>query len=153
MNSIPEQPRAVCGFSLESGGAEYSKACDRVLLYLRGMDLPPVAVLELALECMAHVEQHAPDMTDTVDGTGEAGEADMAGRKDHADQPGPVPVAVLAMRHLHALLRERGICFQILTPEGEILRSTPPLNRRSMVAEEMERSPFRRILKRLGGKA
>lgn len=86
-----------------------ARVLDRVLLYLRGMDVPPARTLELALESLRRLEASATPLT-------------MAS----------------AMKELHCLLRENklhtGWVNRYEPPRG----STPPLNRCSMVAEEME---------------
>lgn len=84
---------------------------DRVLLYLRGMDIPPVQSLELALETFRRL----------------------------AAEPGREPVSMPeAMKALHALLRESKLHSGWLGPGRPPRPSMPPLNRCSMIAEKME---------------
>lgn len=54
------------------------------------------------------------------------------------------------MDGLHALLRERDILLGVTDTMGEPLRSVPPLNRSTMVAEAMDRSLLRRALRQFG---
>lgn len=83
---------------------------ERVLLYLRGMDIPPVRSLELALESFKRLE--ANDST-------------------------PVTMAS-AMKELHALLRENNLHTGWINRHEPPRPSMPPLNRCSMIAEEMK---------------
>ena len=86
-----------------------AKLRDRVLLYLRGMDVPPLLALELALECLRRVE---------------------AGQEPR--EVGPV------MKELHALLRENKLHTGWIDRPGPPRGSMPALNRCSMIAEPME---------------
>lgn len=82
---------------------------DRVLLYLRGMDLSPVQSLELALESFRRLEA------------------------------GSTPVSMpSAMKELHALLRENKLRTAWVNGSEPPRPSMPPMNRCSMVAEKME---------------
>ncbi len=87
----------------ESGAV---RARDRILLYLRGLDLPPLLSLELALEALRRVEA-------------------LGAAQDPAR----------TMHELHDLLRERSLHPELTEAETR-LSSTPPLNRRSMIAED-----------------
>jgi len=95
-------------------------ACDRVLLYVRGMDVDPLTGLEYALDSLRRADP----------------------------QSGPAG----AMRALHDLLRENGLSAGLADADGQLLRSMPPMNRRPMVAEEMDRLPLLTFVRRLLGK-
>lgn len=82
---------------------------DRVLLYLRGMDIPPVRGLELALATARRLESGSVDMS--------------------------MPSA---MKELHTLLRENHLHTGWVNRDAPPRDSMPPLNRCSMVAEGME---------------
>lgn len=82
---------------------------DRVLLYLRGMDIPPVRSLELALESFRRLEAASAPL----------------------DMPS-------AMKELHALLRENNLHTGWSGRHEPPRPSMPPLNRCSMIAEEMK---------------
>jgi len=88
-----------------------AKLRDRVLLYVRGMDIPPVLGLELALESMRRVTACAEALS--------------------------VPAV---MRELHALLRENELHTCWVDRQGPPRGSMPPLNLCSMIAEPMESS-------------
>lgn len=91
--------------------AEESAAAvlDRVLLYLRGMDISPVQSLELALESFRRLEAES------------------------------TPVSMpSAMKELHALLRENKLRTAWINGSQPPRPSMPPMNRCSMVAEKME---------------
>ncbi len=110
---------------------------DRVLLYARGLDLDPVLAVELALESMR--------------------EAGLAGtRAVEADAVTPfapgaeAPCLPRAMAAMRRLLNERGGNGFVSDASGRPLVSMPPLNRRPMLPEEMDRSPLKRALKKLG---
>ena len=98
---------------------------DRVLLYTRGMDVEPLASVEFALKSLRRAGSRAGSR-------GSAAEADPAA----------------AMAELHALLRENHIDLHLTDADGQLLRSAPPMNRRRMVAEEMDRIPLLTSLKR-----
>jgi len=83
---------------------------DRVLLYLRGMDIPPIRSLELALESFRRLE---------------------------TDCSTPVTMA-LAMKELHLLLRANNLHTGWINRSEPPRPSMPPLNRCSMIAEEMK---------------
>jgi len=85
-------------------------ARDRVLLYVRGMDVEPLAGLEYAVNSLRRADP----------------------------QSGPAA----AMRELHDLLRENGLSLRLEDAGGQMLRSMPPIRRRSMAAEEMDRLPL-----------
>lgn len=94
---------------------------DRVLLYVRGMDIPPLRSLAIAAESLG--------------------------------RSGPAASQAEAMRSLREVLREEG------KPEGRQygledgeqgkLASAPPINRRSMIAEKLDRKPWITALARL----
>ena len=86
-----------------------AKLRDRVLLYLRGMDVPPLLALELALECLRRAEA--------------------------APEPLSVPAV---MRELHALLRGNKLHTGWIDRQGPPRGSMPPLNRCSMIAEPLK---------------
>lgn len=98
------------------------RADERAFSYILGLGLPPVPSLELALEALRRAGETA----------------------------GPAPDCQAVMTEVRNLLRERG-----LDPEGRGgdggpgLSSTPPLNRRAMIAEEMDLSFIRRLRRRL----
>lgn len=97
--------------SLAAHEALTTKLRDRVLLYLRGMDVPPLFALELALECLRRTEA------------------------------GPEPLSVPAvMRELHTLLRENQFHTGWVNRQGPPRSSMPPMNRCSMIAGSLESS-------------
>lgn len=115
-------------FSIQSDyhREEVARIRDRVLLYARGLDLEPVLAVQLALESMR--------------GTGlERGSYESEG-----------PALPRVMNELRRLLdgQQRSLC--VTDPRGAPLASMPPLNRRPMLAEEMDRSLLKRTLKKLG---
>lgn len=85
---------------------------DRVLLYLRGMDISPVRALELALATARRLE------------TGSTGSTAVS-----------LPQA---MQELHALLRENRLHTGWVDRDAPPRGSMPPLNRCSMIAEGLE---------------
>lgn len=118
----PQQSGGSIPFALQPMQEDNAaRARDRVLLYTRGMAVDPVLGLELALESLRRAER--------------------AGPKDDGIHT--------AMNELHALLREKGIDLEVPDERGAPLRSAPPMTRRPMVAEEMDRSPLRRLAKKL----
>ncbi|MDR1045226.1 MAG: hypothetical protein LBP33_08935 [Candidatus Adiutrix sp.] len=94
---------------------------DRVLLYVRGLDISPELSLELALEATRHA----------------------------AARPGGAASAAAAMDSLREILGERGLDPGRKNAGGPYLSSTPGLKRCSMVAGELDLSPLRRLLKGL----
>ncbi len=113
-------------FPLE--GAEEEKRAkirDRLLLFARGMDAEPLLSMEIATESMRRAQARSAAHN--------------------------VPLSPqAAMAELHGLLREKGITPQLANAEGQRLRSTPPMNRRPMVAEEMDRSLLRLLARKIG---
>lgn len=53
-----------------------------------------------------------------------------------------------AMTALHSLIRERGLAHGLQDDKGERLLSAPPMNRRPMIAEHLDRKPWLTALKR-----
>lgn len=106
-----ELEKAVGGPDEADREALAAKLRDRVLLYVRGMDIPPVQGLELALESLR--------------------------RASEGTEPLSVPSV---MRELHALLRENGLHTGWVDRQGPPKSSMPPLNRCSMVAAPLESS-------------
>lgn len=99
-------PAAVSGVA---AGESDAAVLDRVLLYLRGMDVSPVQSLELALESFRRLEA------------------------------GSIPLSMpSAMKELHALLRENKLRTAWINGSEPPRPSMPPMNRCSMVAEKME---------------
>ena len=98
---------------------------DRLLLYVRGLDIDAELSLELALE---------------------------AARRARAvsDEKG---MGSEAMDALWEILRERGLSPEQKNNGGPYLCSTPGLNRCSMIAEELDISPLRRLGRSLFKKA
>jgi len=84
-------------------------ARDRVMLYIRGLDLHPAKGLRLAAESM----EAAPSSPEE------------------------------AMDALEKVLGEEGLLPGLPGERGQNIRSFPPLNRSVMVAEEMDRIPWR----------
>ena|GEM_PF-2949962 len=82
---------------------------DRVLLYLRGMDIPPVRALEMALTTARRLESGSADRSMSS-----------------------------AMKELHTLLRENHLHTGWVNRDAPPRGSMPPLNRSSMIAEGME---------------
>ncbi|MDR0882825.1 MAG: hypothetical protein LBP55_09865 [Candidatus Adiutrix sp.] len=97
-------------------GRTAARARDRLLLYVRGMDVPPLLSLELALEGLRRASAGAEPLTITG-----------------------------AMRELHSLLREKGLHTSWVEKYGPPPSSMPPFNRSSMVAEGLELSLTRRL--------
>jgi hypothetical protein len=103
--------------------AQGVRADERAFSYILGLGLPPAPSLELALEALRR-----------------AGETSGSAAPD----------CQAVMTAVRDLLRERGV-----DPEGREggggpgLSSTPPLNRRAMIAEEMDLSFIRRLRRRL----
>lgn len=94
----------------------------RVLACVQGMDLDPVLAAELGLETLKRAEK-------------------SAGKDEES-------VLKTAMRELDALLAERGVAREPDVSRGR-LDSAPPMNRRNMLAEEMDITPLRSAIKRL----
>lgn len=94
---------------------------DRVLLYVRGMDIPPLRSLAFAAESLG--------------------------------RSGPEATQAEAMRSLREVLREEGRIegrrYGLEDSEEGRLDSAPPMNRRSMIAEELDRRPWLTALGRL----
>lgn len=109
----PLSPSAPATPPLDERG---QRARDRVLLFVRGMELPPLESVDLARESLNR------------SGTG-------------------VPPAE-AMRVLRELLAERGLAHSLLNSRGERQLSAPPMNRHSMIAEELDRKPWLTALRR-----
>ena len=100
---------------------------DRVLLYLRGLDLPPFEDLDLTAASLRSLEkQSAPD--------GEVDDSLAATDTPSSAHPSE------AMNALFVLLDDH--CSDGLLGERRIA-SCPPLNRGVMVAEEMDRIPWK----------
>lgn len=112
---------------------------DRVLLYARGLDLDPVLAVELALESLREAG--------LAEGGAQAAASDAPASSTPEAQAPCLPRAMSAMRRL---LRERGDNALITNASGRPLVSMPPLNRLPMLPEEMDRSPLKRVLKKLG---
>lgn len=106
--------------------AETARAADRVLLYARGLDLEPVSAVELALESMRR--------------------AGLA----HCDENPEGPALHEVMAEFRRLLDGRQGILCVTDAGGTPLASMPPLSRRTMLPEEMDRSPLKRALKSLG---
>lgn len=132
MPEIRESERGVGSWCGETDANSLARARDRVLLYTRGMGVEPLLSVELALESMRRAAS---------DGTPLPGGEDVA---DGAD-----PATVVAMEGLRALFAERGIVPYLPDADGKLLRSMPPMNRRPMIAEEMDRSLLRRAARGL----
>lgn len=129
--------------SVPPGRLVTPSVCSRVLLYTRGMDLDPLFGLELALQSLRRADAGGGDrdapLPPAPDRPLSDGETDAAARA----------ALVSAMGELHALLRENNIGLHITTPDGGELRSAPPMNRKPMIAEEMDITPIRTALKKL----
>lgn len=122
------------------GAEDMARARDRVLLYARGLDVDPVLSLELALESLRRSDPRREGPPDPAVGN-------MA---EVRDKRGAAFEIERAMGALYELLSEKGLTPGLTDSQGEPLRSVPAMNRRSMIAEEMDRSPLRRVLKKLG---
>lgn len=74
---------------------------------------------------------------------------------DSLRRAGPQAGPTEAMTELRGLLREHDLSLRLTGPDGQLLRSVPAMNRRRMIAEEMDRLPLltavRRWLRRLAG--
>ncbi len=105
--------------------------CSRVLLYVQGLDIDAVSGVALALESLRRTGEALPALikAETQKGTDEIALAE-------------------AMRILRGLLDEKGIKLGV-TRNGQALQSAPPLNRTTMLAEEMNLSPLRSGIARL----
>ena len=114
-----EPKKIILGANDADREALAAKLRDRVLLYVRGMDIPPVQGLELALESLRRV----------------------------SESPDPLSVPAV-MRELHVLLRENGLHTGWVDRQGPPRNSMPPLNLCSMIAEPMENSLWPRFLRR-----
>ena len=94
---------------------------DRVLLYVRGMDIPPLRSLAFAAESLSRT--------------------------------GPAVSQAEAMHSLREVLREEGRMegrqYGLEDDEDGKLDSAPPINRRSMIAEKLDRKPWLTALARL----
>ena len=94
---------------------------DRVLLYVRGMDIPPLRSLAFAAESLG--------------------------------RSGPTASQAEAMRSLREVLREEGRLegrrYGLEDGEEGKLDSAPPMNRRPMIAEKLDRRPWLTALGRL----
>jgi hypothetical protein len=104
------------------------------------MEIAPILGLELALETVRRVAAApAPGAPHAA-----AGEAPASSGLSAEESRGPAA----AMRELQALLHERRIGFHVTGPDGRELRSAPPMQRRPMIAEEMDITPLRSALKK-----
>ena len=127
----PDRPSALSCLSEECSGphnAEESlpdergqRTRDRVLLYVRGMDIPPLRSLAFAAESLGRA--------------------------------GPAASQAEAMHRLREVLREEGRLegrhYGLEDGEEGKLNSAPPMNRRSMIAEKLDRKPWLTALARL----
>ncbi len=93
---------------------------ERALSYILGLGLDPVPSLELAREALRRASKAA----------------------------GPSPDFKAAMAEVRNLLREKGLDPEGRGDGGSGFSSTPPLNRRPMVAEEMDLSLIGRLRRR-----
>lgn len=114
MTGLPENTRG----ATPPERAAWRTSRDRVLLYLRGLDLPPLEDLDLAAASLRAC------------GTREEASAEGLGSPSPAE----------AMESLFGLLEKQ-------RPEGPLgtrrIPSCPPLNRGVMVAEPMDRVPWK----------
>jgi hypothetical protein len=111
MTSAPEN-----GTNSPAGSSdEWRYSRDRVLLYVRGLDLPPFRGLDLAVESLKAAGPASPAET---------------------------------MKTLRILLAENGLDQGIRDEEGRHIASVPPLNRGVMVAEPLDRVPWKSALGR-----
>jgi hypothetical protein len=94
---------------------EWRAARDRVLLYVRALDAPPLKDLELALESLGAAPSASP-----------------------CD----------AMEALFGILEAHGLDQHPSGNSGDRLTSFPPINRGVMVAEPMDRVPWKTALVR-----
>lgn len=104
-----------------------AKIRDRVLLYARGLDIDPVLALNLALQSMR-----------------EGGCDQSAGVERYT------PHLAGAMSSFRRLLHAQGHSGQVVDPAGRPLRSMPPINRSSMLPEDMNCFSIKRFFKKLG---
>ncbi len=112
-----EPPVQAFPFSASPAGRE---GRDRAFLYLRGLDLPPVIGLELALEAL---------------------------RRTGGDEGAPDVPTIMA--ELFRLLREKGLHPEQMAEREPRLTSCPPMNRSSMIAEGMDTWLVGRLWRRL----
>ena len=128
IKSVPEYPlpsdaitqhNLSCPMDSASGAASRIIARDRALLYMRGMDIDPVISVELALESLKRVDKKT------------------GGRAKVQE----------VMQELHSLLREQGISLSLAGNDGLVLESAPPMNRRTMISEDMNPISLSSILK------
>lgn len=66
---------------------------------------------------------------------------------------GPHPAIPEAMQTLHSLLCEKGLAHGLLDDNGERLSSAPPMKRKPMIAEFLDRNPWLTAFKKLGRKS
>ena len=134
--AIPEGPDT----ATPPSGRVGRSVCGRVLLYTQGMEIDPILGLELALHSLRRSGAvPAPETVRTGVNTASAGSSPQ----------GENIAPAVAMRELHALLRERNIGFRMTGRDGQKLSSAPPMRRRAMLAEEMDFTPLRSALKKL----
>ena len=113
---------------------DWQVAQDRVLLYLRTLEVPAHEALEFALEALRRAENRPCQTT-----------------------PGDYPAARRAMHALRELLREQGLAPSVSPPrqpsgDGKTsfagVRAMPPLHRGSMVVEEIAQRHWVAFLRR-----
>lgn len=121
------------------------KARDRVLLYTRGISVDPLLGAELALDALKRNSRKQRQEEVVTINEGPAAQTHIAL---------PTDEVCAAVEELFALLQERDMHLPLLDKNGQPLRSTPPMNRRPMIAEEMDRSllkrAFHKLLKLMG---
>ncbi len=101
--------------------AEHYHARNRVLLYTKGIPLPPTESVALALEALQKADA-TPSCTSYM---------------QHS------------MHTLQQLLTEKNIPFSITTQHGQKLQNTPPLNKSTMLPEGFEHNILQRIWQKI----
>jgi hypothetical protein len=127
----PEQT----GNTLEMETQNMDRICARILQYTRGLSLGPLLCLELSLECLRRTKVSHGCSNQAADPV-----QDFTAAPDFAS----------AMTELRRMLREKGLKATLYDQDGQPLRSSPPLNRRHMLPEDLDSSVLLRIKKKLG---
>ncbi|MDR2826097.1 MAG: hypothetical protein LBV76_04805 [Deltaproteobacteria bacterium] len=125
----------MCLSKFETETQNMDRICARILLYTRGLSLDPLLCLELSLECLRRTR-----VSHTGDDTANDPAQDFTAAPDFA----------AAMDELHRMLREKGLKATLSDHGGMLLRSSPPLNRRHMLPEDLDSSVLLLLKKKLG---
>jgi hypothetical protein len=115
---------------LSDNADKMNRVCARIFMYTQGLSVDPLLGLELSLESLRCVSASCPDPAASPDFSGDAG---FAG----------------AMAALRRILQEKGLQTALSGADGKPLRSAPPVNRRHMLPEALDRSVLRRIKEKI----